>query len=391
MFGKSIKIFKLLGFQVKIDISWLILAILISWSLARGYFPFRYENLSLSTYWIMGVIGTLGLFLSIILHELGHSVVSRKQGIPMKGITLFIFGGVAEMNEEPPDAHSEFVMAIIGPAISVALGIGFYLIYFIGKQIELPILALGIFNYLGWINLLLAVFNMLPAFPLDGGRVLRSFLWKRKGSLRKATRSASRIGSGFGALLIALGVLSVLFGSFISGMWWFLIGLFLRNAARASYVQLEIRQALQGEPIGSFMNSNPITVQSNLSIEELVNEYILRHHFHMFPVVQNSKILGSISTQEVKKIPKEEWSQRSVNEILIPCGEENKVGPDTDALEVLSILRRAGRSRLMVMDGDRLAGVVSLKDLLKFLSLKLDLEGDSAEEIVQRQRQLSCI
>jgi CBS domain-containing protein len=201
---------------------------------------------------------------------------------------------------------------------------------------------------------------MLPAFPLDGGRVLRSFLWKRKGNLRSATRSASRIGSGFGVFLIGLGVLSILFGSFIGGMWWFLIGMFLRNAAKVSYAQMEIRQALQGEPISRFMNTSPVTVPPDISIRDLVHQYIFNHHFHTFPVEQNSKIVGSISTQEVKKIPKEEWSQRSVQEMLVPCNKDNTVNPDTDAKEVLSILRRIERSRLLVMDGDRLAVVVSL-------------------------------
>lgn len=385
MIGKSFKIFKLLGFQIKIDPSWLILAILVTWSLARGYFPFRYESLPLHTYWIMGAIGTIGLFLSIVLHELGHSIISRRQGIPMKGITLFIFGGVAEMHEEPATARSEFFMAIIGPVISVLLGIGFYLVYLVGRQFELPVSVSGIFFYLGWINLVLAVFNMLPAFPLDGGRVLRSFLWKRKGNLRQATRLASRIGSGFGAFLILLGVLSVLFGSFIGGMWWFLIGLFLRQAAKSSYVQMEIRDALKGEPIGRFMNPDPITVPADISISDLVHYYVYAHHFHMFPVVQDSKILGSISTQEIKKIPKKEWDHRSVGEALVPCSTDTIVSPETDAMDVLSLLQRTGRSRLPVMDGDRLAGVISLKDLLGFLSLKMDLEGNGGEELLPGQ------
>ncbi len=385
MFGKSIKLFKLLGFQVKIDFSWLILAVLVTWSLAQGYFPFRYENLSKNTYWIMGVFGALGLFFSIVLHELGHSVISRKQGMPMKGITLFIFGGVAEMNEEPPTARSEFMMAIIGPVVSVVLAVGFYLIYVIGKQLQWPVPVSGIFHYLGWINGLLAVFNMLPAFPLDGGRVLRSYLWNRKGNLRRATYSASRIGAGFGAGLIGLGVLSILFGNFIGGMWWFLIGMFLRGAAKASYKQMEIRDALKGEPIGRFMNKNPVTVPASISIAELVHDYIYAYHFHMFPVARDSKILGCISTKEVKKVPREEWDRHSVQEMLSPCSKDNTVSPDTDAMDVMSILQRTGSSRLLVMDQERLVGVIALKDLLQFLSLKLDLEGEESEKLLQSQ------
>ncbi|MEJ2111109.1 MAG: site-2 protease family protein [Acidobacteriota bacterium] len=163
MFGKSVKLFKLLGFQVKADVSWLILAVLVTWSLAQGYFPFRYPDLAVRSYWIMGILGTAGLFLSIVLHELGHSLVSRSHGMPMKGITLFIFGGVAEMKDEPPDARSEFRMAIVGPAVSVVLGGIFFAVYAVGVRMQWSEAVSGIFQYLGYINLLLAVFNMLPA------------------------------------------------------------------------------------------------------------------------------------------------------------------------------------------------------------------------------------
>jgi Zn-dependent protease len=384
MFGKSFRLLKLFGFEVKIDFSWLLLALLVCWSLADGYFPFRYRNLTTATYWIMGALGAAGLFLSIILHELGHSIVSRSQGLPIRGITLFIFGGVAEMSDEPPTARAEFLMAITGPLVSVALAIGFYLIYLMGSQSQWPLPVQGIFYYLGWINGLLAAFNMLPAFPLDGGRVLRSYLWSRKGNLQKATRTASRIGAGFGAGLIGLGVLSVLYGSFIGGMWWFLIGMFLRGAAKSSYKQMEIREALKGEPISRFMTSNPITVPASISIDEFVRDYVYVHHFHMYPVTRDSQTLGCISTREVKEIPREEWSRHSVQERLVPCGKANTVGPDMDAMDVLSLMQRTGNSRLMVMDQDRLVGVVSVKNLVQFLAVKLDLEGAEREELSRR-------
>jgi Zn-dependent protease/CBS domain-containing protein len=383
MFGKSIKLFKLLGFQVKIDFSWLVLALLVTWSLARGYFPFRYGGLALSTYWLMGALGAFGLFFSIVLHELGHSIVSRAQGMPMKGITLFIFGGVAEMTEEPTTARSEFLMAIVGPAISVVLGIGFYAVSLIGRQGMWPVPLYAIFYYLGWINLLLALFNLLPAFPLDGGRVLRSYLWNRRGDLRSATATASKIGGAFGAGLIGLGVISILFGSFIGGMWWFLIGLFLRNAAKSSYAQMEIRDALRGESVGRFMSRDPVTVPAAISLANLVQNFFYTHHYHMFPVMQDGSTLGYISTREVKKIPKEEWDRHLVREVTVPCDKNNTVSPDTDAMDVLSILQRTGRSRLLVMAQDRLEGIVSLKDLLKFLSLKIDLEGDEKNKLLE--------
>ena len=191
MFGARITLFRLLGFEVRLDASWLILAVLLTWSLARGYFPAYYPGLAAQTYWWMGVVGALGLFASIVLHELAHSVVARRYGLPMRGITLFIFGGVAEMDDHPPTAKSEGMMAIVGPIASYALALVFYLLHLAGSGGGLPEALTGVLGYLAFINLVLATFNLVPGFPLDGGRVLRSILWAWKGDLRWATRTAS--------------------------------------------------------------------------------------------------------------------------------------------------------------------------------------------------------
>jgi Zn-dependent protease len=209
--GKSWKLFTLFGFKVRLHISWLIIAVLLAWSLAQGYFPFVVKGLSAGTYWAMGIVGTIALFLCVVLHEFGHSIVARKYGLPMKGITLFIFGGVAEMEDEPQTPKTEFMMAIAGPAVSVVLGAIFYLFSLWGESLSWPMPVNQVLYYLGWINGVLAAFNLIPAFPLDGGRVLRSFLWSRRGNLRTATRTAAKVGSGFGMVLIGFGVLSILF------------------------------------------------------------------------------------------------------------------------------------------------------------------------------------
>ena len=198
MFGHRMKLFKLLGFEVRIDASWIVIAVLVTWSLAKGAFPSWYPNLTPATYWIMGVVGALGLFVSIVAHEFCHSLVARKFGMPMKGITLFIFGGVAEMGDEPPTAKAEFMMAIAGPLSSLAIGGCCYLIYLLGLQSQWPTPVNAVNYYLFYINVILAAFNLLPAFPLDGGRVLRSILWGAKGNMRWATRVSSSIGSAFG-------------------------------------------------------------------------------------------------------------------------------------------------------------------------------------------------
>ena len=374
MFGHRMKLFKLLGFEVRIDASWIVIAVLVTWSLAKGAFPAWYPNLAPATYWIMGVVGALGLFVSIVAHEFCHSLVARKFGMPMKGITLFIFGGVAEMGDEPPTARAEFMMAIVGPLSSLAIGGCCYLIYHLGLQSHWPTPVNAVTYYLFYINLILAAFNLLPAFPLDGGRVLRSILWGAKGNLRWATRVSSAIGAAFGLGLIFLGVLRFISGDIIGGVWMFLIGMFLRNAAQTSYQQLLVRKALEGEPVRRFMNANPVTVPDSLTVAQLVEDYIYKYHYKMFPVMAGEKLAGCITTRQVKEIPREAWDRETIREAASPCSPENTISPGTDAIKALAMMNQSGVSRLLVVENGRLVGLVTLKDLLDFFSLKVELE-----------------
>ncbi|MFP4083035.1 MAG: site-2 protease family protein [Candidatus Aminicenantes bacterium] len=374
MFGKRINLFKIFGFSVRIDLSWLILGVLITWTLATGLFPHYYEGLKTSTYWLMGIGGALGLFFAIVFHELSHSLVARRFGLPMHGITLFIFGGVAEMTEEPPSPKAEFFMAVAGPISSIVLGLALFGIRFLGDGMGWSTPVVGVFNYLALINLILAGFNLMPAFPLDGGRVLRSVLWGWKDNLRWATLISSRIGSGFGVALIVLGVIDVVMGNFIGGIWLFLIGMFMRNASRMSYQQLIIRRSLEGEKVRKFMVSDPVTVPPSLSVEDLVEDYIYKHHYKMFPVVEGGKLNGCVTINQVKDIPKEERSRHTVGELAQKCSEKNTVPPDEDAMKALSVMKKNNASRLMVVEDSKLVGVIALKDLMRLLSLKVDLE-----------------
>jgi Zn-dependent protease len=376
MFGKRYNLFKLMGFQVRVDLSWIFIAVLIAWSLSTGFFPFYYEGLDTGTYWIMGIVGAMGLFLSIIVHEFSHSLVARKYGMPMKGITLFIFGGMAEMTDEPPRPRAEFMMAAVGPASSILIAAVFYSIHAAGMGGSIPQPVNGVIGYLAFINAVLAAFNVIPAFPLDGGRVLRSILWGLRGDLRWATRVSSFIGSAFGILLIVLGIFSFLTGNFIGGMWWFLIGMFLNSAARMSYQQLLTRQALEGESVSRFMTRDPVAVSRSTTLDSLVNDYVYRYQYKMFPVVSDSdKIEGCITTRELKEIPREDWKIKRVGDILKPCSVDNTIPVESDAIKALSLMNRTGSSRLLVLEGDRLAGVIALKDMLKFLSLKVELDS----------------
>ena len=374
MFGRSMKLFKLLGFEVKIDASWLVIAVLVTWSLAAGLFPYLYPGMSRETYWTMGVLGALGLFASIVAHEFCHSLVARRVGIPMKGITLFIFGGVAEMGDEPPTARAEFMMAIVGPLSSMAIGAVFYLIYRGGQSAGWSTAVNGVIYYIAYINGILAAFNLLPAFPLDGGRVLRSILWGAKGNLRWATRVSSTIGSAFGLGLIFWGILRFIGGEVVAGVWMFLIGMFLRNAAQMSYQQLLVRKALEGEPVRRFMTADPVTVQSSLTVEKLVEDYIYKYHHKMFPVMEGDKLVGVITTRQVKEIPREDWSRETIREAASPVSPENTISASTDAVKALAMMNQSAASRLLVVEGGHLVGLVSLKDLLDFFSLKVELE-----------------
>ncbi len=376
MFGRKIHLFTLFGFEVSIDFTWFLLAIFVAWSLAVGLFPLYYKGYSAGIYWAMGVAGAVGLFLSIIFHEFWHSVIARHYGLPMKGITLFIFGGVAEMEDEPPNAKTEFLMAIAGPLSSLVLGGLFLLVYWGGLVAQWPKAVWGVLQYLGWLNIILAIFNLVPAFPLDGGRVFRSILWAAKGDLRWSTRVAAAFGSGMGVLLILLGLFAFVTGNFIVGIWYFLIGLFIRGAAQMSYRQVLIRNALGGEAVSRFMESNPITVPPSISVRELVTDYIYRYHYKMFPVASNSTLEGCISTKQIKDIPQEQWDERRVEDVLAPCSLDTTIAPSADAMQALALMNRTGNSRLLVVQGDQLVGIITLKDMLKFLHLKMDL-GDN--------------
>lgn len=375
MFTKRVKLFRLLGFEVYIDASWLLIAFLIVWSLSVGYFPLQLPGLSPLIYWAMGIFGAIGLFLSIILHELCHSLVARKYGLPMKSITLFLFGGVAEMHEEPANPKVELWMAAAGPAFSIFFSGLLFAIYYATLPIPLPASIASVIFYLAFINLILAIFNLIPAFPLDGGRVLRSLIWMKKKNLREATRMASKSGQIFGLILIALGILTLFTGNLISAMWWVLIGLFIRGAASASYQQVLTREALAGESIERFMTKEIIAVPPHISLQDFIEHYVYPHHHRLYPVMKNDELVGCINTQNLKKISRSEWATTSIQAIMEPCSETNTISPEIDAMNAMAKMQQTQNSRLLVTDSNHVVGIITLKDILHFLSVKLDLEG----------------
>ena len=379
VFGRRIELFRLFGFAVRLDPSWFLVVALISWSLASSVFPPLYPQLATSVHWLMGLAAALGLFASVVLHELAHALMARRFQLRIRGITLFIFGGVAEMESEPASAEAEFLIAIAGPAASVVIAVSCLGAGALGPFVGLPLPLTGVLMHLAGLNLLLVAFNMIPAFPLDGGRVLRSALWKLKSDLRWATRITTSIGSGFGLALVLVGIWRLIMAQdLIGGLWMLLIGLFLRNAAKIAYKQLMLRRSLEGEPVRRFMQTEPVVVSRAMSIAELVENYVYRYHHKLFPVVDGDRLIGCVTTQAIRELPQAEWPRQSVNAVMQPCTGENTVGPDADAVEALARMSRTGRSRLMVVEDGRLLGIIALKDLLKFLALKVELEGRPA-------------
>lgn len=375
MFGTRFKIFRLLGFPIYLDLSWFAIAVLITWSLAVHIFPAQIDGLASTQYWTMGILGALGLFASIVAHELGHAVVARRFDLPMRGITLFIFGGVAEMTKEPPSAKAEFFVAIAGPIVSVLIAVGGFALVSLGGE-AIPPPTAAVIWYLATINTAIVVFNMIPAFPLDGGRVLRSILWQAKGNLRWATKKSSSLGAAFGFLLMALGLMSLLGGNLIGALWQILIGMFLRRAAQMSYQQVLIRRALEGEPVSRFMNRELITIPPSLTLDRLVQDFVYRHHHKMYPVTRDGHLIGCVTTRHIQQVPRDRWQEVTVQEIAQPCDDANTTTPDTDAMDALAKLSQNELSRMLVVSDDRLEGILSLRDLMKFIALKVELEGD---------------
>jgi Zn-dependent protease/CBS domain-containing protein len=378
MFGRGILLFSVAGIEVKLDWSWMLIALLIAWSLAQGYFPAISAGLPTAVYWGMGVGALVGLFASIVLHELAHSLVARRYGVPIRGITLFVFGGVAEMGEEPGRPRVEMLMAAAGPAMSLVLAAALSLAAAAAAGVGAPQAVGVVLGYLASLNLLLALFNLVPAFPLDGGRILRGAMWWATGDFRRATRWAAASGMVFSALLTALGIVSIFSGEFVQGMWWVLLGFFLSGAAEASRRDLDVREALQGVPVDRVMTADPIAVPPDTTVAELVEGFIYRHHHKSFPVAEHGRLVGCVSTREVAAVPRERWASETVAAIATPCGPEATVAPGDDAIAALTRMQRERLSRLMVVDRGRLVGVLSLSDLMRLLAVRLELAEGTA-------------
>ena len=375
MLTKRFELFTLMGFRVSLDLTWIILAVLVTWSLATGFFPRAVAGLAPATAWWLGAAGALGLFVSIILHEFAHSIVARRFDIPIRGITLFIFGGVAEMEDEPPGARGEFFMAIAGPIMSYLLAALFYIL----AALAPGVLAPALFGYLALINLILATFNLIPAFPLDGGRIFRAVFWGWTGDYARATRVAATIGRSFGTFLILLGVLNLVSGASVAGIWQALIGFFVISAAGSSEMQMRFRIGLEGRTVGQIMVRDPVSIPADTPLEEAIEEHFYRHHHTAFPVVRDGRLVGCVRIEDVGRVPRAERGHKTVADILPAAPTVATVRPEMPAMAALKLMRERNASRLLVAEGGRLTGVLTLRDILAYLAIRRELGGAATD------------
>ncbi|MCL5264750.1 MAG: site-2 protease family protein [Chloroflexi bacterium] len=367
----SFRLGNVFGIEIDINYTWLIVFVLVTWSLAAGFFPQEFPGWPISTYWLVGVIASLLLFASVLLHELAHSLVAQREGLPITNITLFIFGGVSNIQREPTNPKDEFRMAFVGPLSSIFIGVFTWVLLVIFGSVNVQLQA--VLLYLTIINLMLAAFNLIPAFPLDGGRVFRSIVWWATHSLTRATRIASAVGQGFGYLIIFVGLLLLFTGNFLGGVWLVLIGWFLTYAAESSYRQLVVQETLRGIPVRDMMAQDVPTVTPNVTVRELVDRYILPRNIRALPVVHDSQLVGMVTLSDVQHVSQEEWDTTDVGRIMTPRERLHALAPQDDAVQALEAMGEQDVNQLPVVSDGKVVGLVTRGHIIRLLQVRQDL------------------
>ncbi|MCR9087798.1 MAG: site-2 protease family protein [Rhodobacteraceae bacterium] len=369
MWGRPIRITRLAGFDIKIDASWLLIAGLITWSLSTGYFPQILPDAQNAVHVTAAIIAMVGLFLSLILHELAHSVMARLHGLNIAGITLFLFGGVAELETEPDDPTVEIRVAIVGPITSLALAGVFWLSMALAATLALAPVVTAVLAYLAIINLVLALFNLVPAFPLDGGRVFRAVIWRRCGDLLVATRRATDVSAYFAWGLIVLGLVAAFNAGLGAGLWPILVGLFLLAIGKASYRQAEMKQLFSGRCVADLMTRNVTTLRPDQTLADAVNHVFLAAGVSFAPVVAHDVLLGYVDLHTIRRIDRDHWATTIVEDVAESISADNSVAPNLSAQKLLEKISQSGRRKFLVVEAGVLRGVVTLSDVSKHLDI----------------------
>ncbi len=359
------------GIDIYINYSWLIIFVFLIWSLATGWFAVLYPGWSPALYWITSTIAALLLFVSVLLHELAHSVVARARGLSVKNITLFIFGGVSNIEQEPKSPGVEFQMAVVGPLVSILLGALAYLLLLPLRGANTPVAA--ILGYLAITNILLGVFNLVPGFPLDGGRVLRSIVWKISGSLRTATRAATITGQVIAYLFILVGIWLFFGGNVLNGIWIGFIGWFLLSSAQSANSQVMLQSMFQGVKVAEVMNPDPVIVPANISLQKLVDDYFLPRGLRSALVVQGDQLAGMITLGDIRHTAREQWTQTPVGSIMIPLERLHVVSPQQNLNDVLPLMVGGDVNQLPVTQDGGVVGIVTREAIMRYLEVRRGL------------------
>lgn len=365
MFGTTWRLGRIFGVEVRIDSSWTVIALLITYSL---YLRFASVYPDLATAGAVGIaiLAAVLFFGSVLVHEMAHALVSQARGIRVQDITLFLFGGATRARVEARGPGDEFLIAAVGPLTSAILAVLFGVIDVFGRDALSRPLA-GAIGYLAWVNLLLAGFNLVPGFPLDGGRLLRSAIWKATGNFGLATRIASLAGQAVGWLLVAGGVAFLLAGNLAGGIWFAFIGWFLVQAARASYQELQLRHLLRGAQARDVMARNLLRIPPELTLQEAVDEYFMRYDHGAFPVDEQGRTIGLLTMRGVRRVPRDQWSTRRVRDSMVSLGDQIVVSPDTRMDQVMGKLEDSDANRVLVVDDGEVVGIITPSDLTRWL------------------------
>lgn len=386
------KVGTLFGISIHVDWSWVLIFLLVTWNLAGAVFPSLHPDWSIGMNIALGLAASLLFFISILLHELAHSLVAKARGLPVRRITLFFFGGVSNIEREPPSPFTEFLMAIVGPLTSLLLGFGFI---WLGRQ-NIPEMDTALSSpaqllrgldplstmllWLGPINILLGLFNLIPGFPLDGGRVLRAILWALTKDFRRATRWATIVGQAVGWLMILAGV-AMVFGATVpilgsgtlNGMWLAFIGWFLVQAASQSYQLVVVEDMLEGVPITRLMREPAPAVPPDLPISALVYDHIMQGDDRAFPVVEADRLLGVVYIENLRELNRSAWDQTTVRQVMVPQNELDIVTPREDAMDAFQKLTQRKMRQIPVVQNGKLVGMLRRRDILRWLQVRSEM------------------
>jgi Zn-dependent protease/CBS domain-containing protein len=364
MTRQTVPMGRIFGIPIGLDYSWFLIFVLMTWLLAKSYFPAEFKNWSQAEYWGVAAATTVMLFVSVVLHELGHSLVAKSYKIPVARIRLFIFGGVSEITTEAPSPSAEFLIAIAGPVVSVILG-------FIFLLLERPTHGIpplfGLIEYLAYINFALAVFNLIPGYPLDGGRVFRAIVWGINHDMRRATIIAANVGRFFGFLFIMFGVWQLLSGNFGGGIWIAFIGWFLESAAGSQLNQVLLKTLIAGHTVGQAMNRHVSSIPANLTLQKLVDDHVFSGGGRSFVVSRGDQSVGLLTLHGLKDVPREQWSTTMAEQAMVPLAQVKTTNAKAELWTALEQMSRDGVNQLPVMSDGRIVGMLSREDLLTFL------------------------